>query len=259
MKFKTIKIAAILSNLSILVLLLVPLGLKALNLVARTIKKSRANLYYPRSVDRFYKQNNYRLVWIASDTVKTHAWEAMLMLDCVNLYGLSRNDYHPKQLLYDRLHALTEPGGTRSEKALYDILLTDAMIRLINNMHYGKLNPFYTPEKIDRGVSFKADKELHLAVESQIFLTSIDKSQPKSKIYADLQDHMRLVAGQRSGDCYLIPGQLIGKMAVNLERLRWISTTGSHIHLTCIVQGGLVIYFKDFNHQDEKIEKELYN
>jgi L,D-transpeptidase YcbB len=256
---KTIKAAVIMFKLSIFLILLTPLQLQGQNSIDLAIKKSRANLYYPRSVEWFYKQNGYKLTWIAPDTVKTHAWEAMLMLDCVKLYGLSHNDYHPKQLVYDRLHTLVEQGGANTEKALFDILLTDAMIRLINDMHYGKLNPIYTAVKIDRGVSFKAGKELQLAIESQDFLSLIDKSQPQSKLYLDLQDHIRLVVGQRSGDCYLIPPEIVRKMAIHLERLRWISSTGKHVHLTCIVREGRVIYYKDINNQDEKMGKELYN
>ncbi len=253
------KAPIIMFKLSIFLILLVPLQIKAQSPIAIAIKKSRANLYYPHSVERFYKQNGYQLVWIAPDTVKTHASEAMLMLDCVKLYGLSHADYHPKQLLYDQLHKLVEKGGTNAEKARFDVLLTDAMIRLMNDLHYGKLNPVFTAVKIDRGVRFRAEKELQIAIESTVFLDAIDQSQPKSKLYLDMQDHMRLVVGQRSRDCYLIPPELVRKMAINLERLRWISTTGTQIYLTCIVREGLVIYYKDINNQDEKMEKELYN
>jgi hypothetical protein len=68
---------------------------------------------------------------------------------------------------------------------------------------------------------------------------------------------MRLVVGQRSGDCYLIPPGLVRKMAINLERLRWISSTGKHVHLTCIVREGQVIYFKDTDNCDGKLERAL--
>jgi murein L,D-transpeptidase YcbB/YkuD len=253
------KATMLIFKLSIFISLAASLRLQAQNPIVSAIKKNRVDLYYPRSVERFYKQNGYHLVWIAPDTVKTHASEAMLMLDCVKLYGLNHLDYHPKQLVYDQLHKLVEKGGTKAEKALYDILLTDAVIRLMNDLHYGKLNPVYTSAKIDGGVGFRAEKELHTAIESTAFLDAVDRSQPKSKLYLDLQDHMRLVVGQRSGDCYLIPPELVRKMAINLERLRWISTTGTQIHLTCIVREGLVIYYKDIDNQDKNLEKALYN
>jgi hypothetical protein len=55
----------------------------------------KKGLYCPQSVDRFYEQNGYNLVLIAPDTVKTHASEVMLMLDCVLQFGLNYADYHP--------------------------------------------------------------------------------------------------------------------------------------------------------------------
>ena len=156
-------------KLSIFLTLAIPFRLQAQNPIVAAIKTNRGNLYYPRSVERFYRQNDYQLVWIALDTVKTHAAEAMLMLDCVKLYGLSRNDYHPKQLIYDQLHKLKEPGGTDEEKVLYDILLTDATIRLMNDLHFGKLNPVYSRAKIDRGMQFKAGDALKAGIETRIF------------------------------------------------------------------------------------------
>jgi hypothetical protein len=129
--------AIIMFKLSFAIIAFIPFSLQAQNSITLAIKKNRANLYYPRSVERFYKQNGHQLVWVAPDTVKTHASEAMLMLDCVKLYGLLHFDYHPKQLTYDQLHKLVEKGGTEADKARYDIYLTDAMIRLMNDLHYG--------------------------------------------------------------------------------------------------------------------------
>ena len=70
------KAVVIMFKLSIFLILLIPLQVKAQSPIAIAIKKSRASLYYPHSVERFYKKNGYQLVWIAPDTVKTHASEA---------------------------------------------------------------------------------------------------------------------------------------------------------------------------------------
>jgi murein L,D-transpeptidase YcbB/YkuD len=247
----------IIFRLFFFIVLLMPLRLNAQ--IKRTLEKERGALYYPISVERFYQQNGYQLAWIAPDTIKTHAWDAMLLLDCVKQYGLNHGDYHPKQLLYPELHKLIDHKGIPEEAAAYDILLTDAIIRFINDLHFGKLNPVYTTEKIDNGVQFKAESELLIALQGNDFLRTIDYTQPKLKLYVDLQDHMRLLVGQRSGDCYVIPPSLIRKMAINMERLRWISTTGKNIHLTCVVKEGTVIDYKDFHHQDKALERALYN
>jgi murein L,D-transpeptidase YcbB/YkuD len=248
-------------RLMLMVVLLSPFPLKAIGdpFILSAIKQNKGSLYYPNEVARFYQQNGDKLAWIAPDTVKTHAWDAMLLLDCIKQYGLNHADYHPKQLLYPELHQLIAQKTPGYETAVYDVLLTDAMIRFMNDLHYGKLNPLYTSKKIDDGVKFKANDELLGALQGNNFLAAIENVQPKSKLYTDMQDHMRLLVGQRSGDCYVIPKGLIRKMAINMERLRWISTTRHQVHLTCIVREGLVIEYKDIYHQDKGLERALYN
>lgn len=87
------------------------------------LSRQTSKLYYPLSVKRFYAAANFRLAWLAPDTVKTHAYDAMLMLDCVRQYGLNHADYHPDQLLYDKLNFITTNYNRASEdeKATFDI------------------------------------------------------------------------------------------------------------------------------------------
>ena len=247
------------AKLIIMLLLWLPLQLRARTPIRQIIQQNKSSLYYPRSVERFYKANGYQMAWVAPDTVKSHVYDAMLLLDCVRQYGLSHADYHPKQLLYLTLQKLVKSQGTKDEEAAFDILMTDAMIRFVNNLHYGKLNPVYTPAKLDRGVKFKADAALLVALKSTNFLMAIDSVQPKSKLYIDLQNHMRLLAGQRVGDCYEIPEALIQKMAINMERLRWKSTTDKKVHLTLIVRLGEIIEYKDIYKQDNRLKKAFYD
>jgi murein L,D-transpeptidase YcbB/YkuD len=247
------------SKLLLFIILLISVQVKAQNPIVTGIESIRGNLYYPRSVERFYRQNDYKLAWIAPDTVKTHSWDALLLLDCVRQYGLFHDDYHPKELLYDTMHRLIEKGSTDAEKARTDIFLTDAMIRFINDLHFGKLNPAYAKTGIDKGSHFKADNVLLNALKNTDLMSAIDDVQPKLKLYVNLQRHMRRLVGLRSGDCYVIPVALVRKMAINMERLRWMSTTGKHVRLTCIVWEGSVIYYKDIYKQDIKLEKALYN
>jgi len=76
----------------------------------------------------------------------------MLMLDCVLQFGLSHDDYHPKELSYDLLHNILEKPGqvSAADKAKYDILLTDALVTFMNHLHYGKLNPDFPLPKLTR-------------------------------------------------------------------------------------------------------------
>jgi murein L,D-transpeptidase YcbB/YkuD len=188
-------------------------------------------LYYPTSANNFYKKAGYKLVWVAPDTVKTHASEGMMMLDCVLHYGLSHADYHPGDLSYDRLNSLIRSGNKASvsDKARFDIFLTDAMLSFINHLHYGKINPDFPSGKIDTSLSlgFKAEMVLQRAIQSSDFWGVIESVQPKAIQYVYLQDYMRLVTGQYVGDCYEIPDSTIRLMAINLERLRWANSINS--------------------------------
>lgn len=194
-------------------------------------KRNDLSLYYASTVQRFYNLTNSQAAWVREGSNPKQTWEAMLFLDCVLQYGLAHEDYHPKELLYEPLHTmLEEPAkiGNR-EKAKFDILLSDALITLMNNLHYGKLNPVYTARKVDSGgmIPFHAENALFNAQQQPDFMSAISKVQPKSKIYANMQDHMRLLKGQYQGDCYEIPESEVRKIAINMERIRWEEVDGN--------------------------------
>ena len=192
----------------------------------------KKKLNYPRLVEGFYKQKAYKLAWIAPDTVQMHAMDAMLLLDCVLQYGFDHQDYHPQELVYDQLHFITELNNKAgiNDKASFDVLLTDAMITFINNLHYGKLNPEFPAAKIDLAdVSrLNAANLLVGALSDQNFMTKLLNVQPQSKVYRDLQDMMRLMTGQYIGDCYVVPPGQIRKVAINMERLRWLNNASTN-------------------------------
>lgn len=187
-------------------------------------------LYYPLSVKRFYSAMNYKEAWLAPDTVKTHAYDAMLLLDCVRQYGLNYADYHPDKLLYDKLNAITASYALSNpdERASFDIFLTDAMIRFVNNLHYGKLNPRYTEKSLDSRSNdgVQAENILLSAIATKNFIADIERVQPRSELYRDLQRQMHKMAGVYVGDCYDVPEASIRQVAVNMERLRWIPVKG---------------------------------
>jgi murein L,D-transpeptidase YcbB/YkuD len=190
--------------------------------------ETTGDLIYPLSVERFYAKNGNKLVWIAPEKIKTHNWDAMLLLDCVVQYGLVPADYHPTALTYDQLRLLVEQPEkmTDSQKASYDVLLTDAMIVLINNLHFGKLNANFPPGKLDAGNFEGCHAALELAnalntLNQQDFLSVIESVQPKAKAYTNLQYHMHLITGVYTGDDYDFPDSDIKKIAINMERLRW--------------------------------------
>ncbi|MDB5135002.1 MAG: L,D-transpeptidase family protein [Mucilaginibacter sp.] len=186
-----------------------------------------SSLNYPKSVKRFYDQNGYQPAWIKPQSGFGQTWQAMLMLDCVLQYGLAHADYHPKELVYERLHNILEKPEKYdvAEKARFEITLTDALITFMNHLHFGKLNPDFPSNKIDIGnTAFHAEATLLEATRQNDFMSALVKIQPQSKEYLDMQDHTRLLVGQYQADCYEIPQEDIRIMAINMERMRWFAT-----------------------------------
>lgn len=210
-------------------------------------------LAYPKSVARYYAQNNYQPAWIKLQGGMGPAWQGMLMIDCVLAFGLSHDDYHPKELTYDILHKIldTPDKVNIGEQAKYELLLTDAMLNLMNNLHYGKLNPDYTPAKIDQGIAtkFSADSYLTDVLKTTDLMAAIAAVQPKIKMYTDLQRRMQILKGKYQDDCYEVPQAEVRQIAINMERLRWAAINDDSYILINIPAYSLVFQQPDTAYQ----------
>lgn len=233
-------------------------------------RTKQSKLYYPKSVKRYYQQNDFKPAWIKNKDQPKQTFSAMMLLDCVLQFGLAHVDYHPDELIYDNLQTMIDTPEKVSvqQRARFDILLTDAIITLINHLHYGKLNPDYSAKRIDGLINlsgFNAITELTKANGEGDFMDAILTAQPKSKAYADLQRYMRLVKGQNAGDCYEVPESEMRKVAINMERLRWWEFGGKNAHqrktpyLTCKIKDGLPVFNEDIRKLDPALEAALYN
>lgn len=193
-----------------------------------TTKNGIPTFQYPKSVERFYLQSGFNPGWIKDEKEIRRTWEALLMLDCVLQFGLSHADYHPNEVDYGMMHDIYKRPSKVSadQKARFDIMLTDAMISFIYHLHFGKLNPVYTAEKLDSGETpgFCAEEILSAAKQRQDFMALILNSQPKSREYVLMQEQMRLMKGQYLDDCYEAPEGTVRKLAINMERLRWAAS-----------------------------------
>ena len=193
-------------------------------------------LHLPNSVKRFYIENGFQPVWIKSQDETGHTWQAMLMLSCVVEFGLTPLDYHPDKLSQDTLFTmLNSPEKFGSGvKARYEIVLTDAMLTFINHLHYGKLNPEYTSQRIDKfeNLPFRANEMLLQALDVEDLMSAVADVQPKNKLYQDLQSYLHLAKGQYLDDCYELPEADLRLAAINMERLRWADLKDEfHLHV----------------------------
>lgn len=204
--------------------------------IKKQLTAKEISLFYPKSVLKFYRQNDFQPAWIKPQGGMGPTWQAMIMIDCVLQFGLSHDDYHPKELTYGKLHDILDtPGKVKTrEEARYEILLTDAVVTLMNNLHYGKLNPNYSAIKIDNGLpgKFNAGEYLTAAIKQKDVMAAIAAVQPQNKLYEAMQGRMHLLKGIYADDCYEIPEAEVRKIAINMERLRWqMMDEGTYVHV----------------------------
>jgi hypothetical protein len=249
--FKTCSAAGLLMLLSFTTALAIIRDTSLNAEIRREVQNGELNnkLYYPASVARFYTKSGYRAAWIKPQGGMGHAWQAMLMIDCVLQFGLSNKDYHPKDLTYDGLHAILDTPGKVSlqTEARYELLLTDALLTLMNNLHYGKLNPDYAPSRIDHEavLPFSAGDILLAGLRGSDILPVVAGVQPKAKAYTQLQYRMHLLEGVYQDDCYEVPQAEVRKIAINMERLRWAETPDSVYMQINIPTYRLKLFLKD--------------
>jgi len=240
----------------LLLFIVLPFEIKAQNSIAGAIKQHRAYLHYPFSVERFYQHESFRLIWL-TDTVKTPVWDAMTILDCVLQYGLNPVNYHQKELTYDKLYLAQSKITNNHDKAIFDVIMTDAIITLINNLHYGTHNPDFPVKRIDAEdiTEFKGDKILMDALQFNDLMNRILNVQPHSEAYTNLQRHMTLLTTKYSGSNYIKPESDIRNMGISMEKLRWINTTGKKTHVSYLVIDGIIIYYQDIGKLQLSLKK----
>lgn len=191
----------------------------------RQLLECKDMLNFPKSVERFYAGRLYQLAWVAKSNHNRQLAPAMLILDCVKQYGLTMDNFHGNNLLYKQIEIFAQEPEmlSGSQRAIFDVLMTDAMLTFMNYLHYGQFNPTLTPLAVDEGKlgDFNAVHKLYTLMESRDFYNDIASVQPLSKEYDELQEYMHLVRGQYLEDSYEFPEKSVRKMTINMERLRW--------------------------------------
>ncbi|GAB3915831.1 L,D-transpeptidase scaffold domain-containing protein [Mucilaginibacter boryungensis] len=223
------------------------------NISTQLHNKKQLPLYFPLSVKRFYTARDFKPVWLKKEKGETgHAWQAMLLLDCVLQYGLAHADYHPDELRYDLLHDIFEKPGSisKDKQARFELMLTDAMFTLMNHLHYGKLNPEYPANRIDAGLGgSRVEAILGIALAQADISPTLLAVQPKSVAYLELQQWMHKWKGQYVGDCYEVPEENVRKVAINMERLRWADIGEGPYMQVNIPSFMLSVYLADSTYQ----------
>lgn len=188
-----------------------------------------SKLNYPKSVFRFYTDNYSGYHWTDSRQRQEQSKIALLLLTKADHYGLSLSDYHLEALSLEKLEQWEDFPSEKNQKerTRFDILLTDGLITFINDLHFGKYNPLYQKTQIDtsRINGFCADEILAIARMQTDFQGAILKAQPSLKAYTDLQTYLDRV---HTANDRIVSQTELGKIIINMERLRWINTQSAY-------------------------------
>ncbi len=181
-------------------------------------------LKFPTLTRKFYANRKNQLIWFNSG--QNLIWKAHGLLYNSGQYGLNPADFHCDQITAGLLNDLLLTEGSNNYKTVADILITDAMLNFINQLHYGMANPDFPLKKLDdeRFTGLKAEVVLENAVESLDFEKEVLKVQPGFEGYKQLQQYLKLMVGQYTGDCYESTEETEKLMALNLERWRWFNS-----------------------------------
>ncbi|MDQ0594972.1 murein L,D-transpeptidase YcbB/YkuD [Chryseobacterium ginsenosidimutans] len=222
--------------------------LKMTNEIAFSLKDNvtLSKLHYPKSVIQFYTQNDSEYAWIDIMQKPDQPEIAMLLLEYSYRFGLPLSDYHWEAISLQKLRKLRNSPVeiNQKEKAVFDILMTDALITFINNLHFGKYNPSYSSAYIDTNDinGFRSEDALLYAKMQTDFLKAILEVQPKIKAYTDLQNYLNGL--YEENDCSA-PQTEIERIVINMERLRWINTRDEAYILVNISSYTLEFHQKD--------------
>jgi len=213
-------------------------------------------LNFPKTVKRFYKLIENHPNWLRPEDRISPTISAMLLLDCVRQFGLKRENYHPGILSYENMYKALKPEQHSDPlpRVQFEIMLTDALISIINNLHYGAFNPNLPQSKIDNGVAGGLNAEIFLLQikDSAVLMDSILTVQPKIDQYKQLQGYMKLIAGQYICDSYETPEETVKAILINLERLRWMNTGGeTYIHIN--IPSYQLFYHTPNTHKEFKV------
>lgn len=210
--------------------------------------KRLTELNFPGISVRLYEERDFRYVWFGDRKNTQLLNSALSMLNSVLQYGFTQNTFHRIKLNQKNIQLIQTGMAEEQVVGATDIILTDAIISLIVQLHYGAANPYVSYLQLDRDVSgnFRAEMLLSKALLGNFELT-IHSAQPQNSGYKNLQNFMRQATRDYSSrDKYDIEDDTLQLVALNLERYRW-----QNLKDTVYVEINIPSFILQFRHQEE--------
>lgn len=141
-------------------------------------------------VNSFYSSTNYQPVWSSKEKWQPLADSLYNLISHAELEGLFPNDYHSKNLLSLK-SKLDADSIKRMDAVIWtkaDVMLTDAFMRIIKDLNYGRIKTDSALIKPDTSlINNFFIKNLSLLVETKEFTRLLTALQPQHKGYWELK------------------------------------------------------------------------
>jgi L,D-transpeptidase YcbB len=137
-------------------------------------------------VPDFYERRAFQLAWVRQSSIE----DLFRAIRESEEDGLDPRDYHLAALEWLRRELEVSPTPTPTMQAEFDILLTDALVRLGYHLIFGKVDP----ERLDPGwnmsrevIGFEPAVIIQQALDSESLYQAIDLEKPKHAFYTGLK------------------------------------------------------------------------
>jgi murein L,D-transpeptidase YcbB/YkuD len=146
----------------------------------------------------FYSRREFRAAWTSVQS------QQQLLKALADSYddGLNPADYH-LPLLQELMQQVSAPGATATLKAQYDILLTEALLRVGYHLSFGKVDPVSFDPQWNYGRTLpRTDvaKEIESAIASSNVYDRIAALEPTHQLYVRLKQELaRYRTAEREG------------------------------------------------------------
>jgi murein L,D-transpeptidase YcbB/YkuD len=136
-----------------------------------------------------YQLANNQLLWLGDSRSQTDIDAALSILSNAQADGLDPNDYDAKVLKHDFEMALELPQSAINELAKFDTALSIALLRFVNDLHHGRVNPqqLNYPSPFGSKQFSEAVTRIKQAIEQHSLAQLPDAVQPQYKQYRQLK------------------------------------------------------------------------
>jgi murein L,D-transpeptidase YcbB/YkuD len=154
--------------------------------LVKTLKIGEASVASTSVVPDFYEQREFRLAWVKDSSID----DLLHAIRDSEADGLDPRDYHLITLERLRREVEASPIPPPTMRADFDILLTDALVRLGYHLMFGKVDP----ERLDPSwnmsremVGFEPAVFIQRTLDSDALYQAIDNEKPQHPFYTDLK------------------------------------------------------------------------